>query len=197
MSAQITQDELQERVLERMFDLANQSAQRVSYRDVAKLTDLPEARVAMALKTLEGEKLLLGAHGSAGSAYTISEFGYREVEKNRLAPGHHRSVPVPASDRVVTLSDNQRDELESAASEIISGMQAANAVDGDVELKERFIAQISAARELVRSQSVRAYLFYQLVVEVLARLISTYGKTTLGVAAAKLLEIYIEHLVKG
>jgi hypothetical protein len=113
-------------------------------------------------------------------------------QENDLLPN-----AIPASDRIVTLSDNQRTKLEASTSDLIDQLAKNNAVDGDDALQTRFLAQLSAAKELLRAQSVRAYLFYQLVVEVLSRLIKTYGTTALGKAATKLLELYIEYLVKG
>jgi DNA-binding PadR family transcriptional regulator len=197
VAQEITQNEVQARVLEEMFDLANSSDGRADCDELAESIKLPVMRVKMALERLEKEKHVQVVAYDDPSIYTITESGYRTVEEIRLAPGHNSTIPIPASDRIVTLGDNQKAELEGSTSDLLEELGKANAVDGDELLRERFFAQLSAARELVRAQSVRAYLFYQLVVEVLAKLISTYGKTALGVAAAKLLELYVEYLVKG
>jgi hypothetical protein len=146
--------------------------------------------------------------GYEGWCFQISAEGYRKAESmfvdenemyeflNSNAEQNHH-IPIPASDRVVTLHDNQKVELECSTSNLLDELVKTNAVDGDELLRERFLAQLSAARELVRAQSIRAYIFYQLVSEVIGKLISTYGKTTLGIAAKKLLELYVEYLVKG
>ena len=197
MAQEITQDEVQARVLEAMFDLANNADGRANCDGLAQSKSLPTLRVKMALERLEKEKKIQAVVFGNPTIYTITDVGYRTVEEYRLAPGHNSNVPIPASDRIVTLSDNQKGELDSSASDLLEELAKSNAVDGDEELRERFLAQLSAAKELVRANSVRAYLFYQLVVEVLSKLISTYGKTALGVAAAKLLELYVEYLVKG
>lgn len=197
MAQEITQNEVQARVLEAMFDLANNADGRADCEGLAQHQSLPVLRVKMALERLETEKQVQAVVLANPIIYTITDVGYRTVEEYRLAPGHNSNIPVPASDRVVTLRDNQQGELESLTSDLLEELSKTNAVDGDELLRERFLAQLSAARELVRAQSVRAYLFYQLVVEVLSKLISTYGKVGLGVAAAKLLELYVEYLVKG
>lgn len=196
MAQEITQDEVQARALGAMFDLANNTDGHTKSDDLAYSQSLPTLRVKLALESLAKEKKVDTTISGTSLIYRITDLGYRTVEEYRLAPGHSSTIPVPASDRIVTLSDNQRGELESSASHLLEELSQANAVDGDEELRARFLAQLSAARELVRAQSVRAYLFYQLVVELLSKLISTYGKTALGVAAKKLLEIYVEYMVK-
>lgn len=197
MTQEITQDAIQDLVLSAYFDLANESEEWLDYEEVSLRLGLPSVRVRMAVRRLESDELLEGQVHRSPRPYVITEKGYRLVEQRRLAPGHSADVPVPASDRVVTLNHNQQSALDAASTELIDELERANAVDGDEPLRQRFLAQLAAARELVRAESIRAYLFYQLVVEVLSRLIATYGKTGLGVAAAKLLELYIEHLVKG
>lgn len=196
MAQEISQDQLQFRVLEALFELANKSDGQTTDENLSAELNLPVLRVELALKSLN--RMGFVSYKFDGFMYySITELGYREVEQNRLAPGHTADVPIPASDRIVTLNDNRKRELESSVSVVIDEIHKANAIDGDELLRERFIAQLSAARELVRTQSIRAYLFYQLVVEVLSKLISTYGTTALGIAATKLLELYVEYLVKG
>jgi hypothetical protein len=196
MVQEIRQDEVEARVLEGLFDLANKSDGRATGAGLAKALDLPVLRVELALGRLQQRKSIKSEYDDY-YFYMITDAGYREVEDKRLAPGHSADIPIPASDRIVTLGDNQKGELERSTSDLFDELGRTNAVDGDEALRERFLAQLSAARELVRAQSIRAYLFYQLVVEVLSKLIRTYGKTALGVAAAKLLELYVEYLVKG
>jgi hypothetical protein len=197
MAQEITQDSLQDSVLSVFFDEANSSGEWLNYDEIAGTLTLPNARVRMAVQRLANDECLEGDYHRDPPVYVITEKGYRLIEQQRLAPGHSAIVPVPASDRIVNLSHNQQSALDGASTELIAELERANAVDGDEPLRQRFLAQLAAARELVRAESIRAYLFYQLVVEVLSRLIATYGKTGLGVAAAKLLELYIEYLVKG
>lgn len=197
MAQEITQDSIQDSVLSAFFDEANSSGEWLDYDQIAMTLALPNARVRMAVQRLANDKCLEGEYHRDPPAYVITEKGYRLIEEQRLAPGHSATVPVPASDRIVHLNHNQQSALDGASTELIDELERANAVDGDEPLRQRFLAQLAAARELVRAESIRAYLFYQLVVEVLSRLIATYGKTGLGVAAAKLLELYIEYLVKG
>lgn len=104
---------------------------------------------------------------------------------------------VPASDRIVKLSHNQQAELESSSTELIGELGKENSVDGDADLKDRLLGQIRAARELIRAQSVRAYLLYEMVFSVLVSLVERYKGQAIGHAAKKLLDLFIESVFKN
>ena len=105
-----------------------------------------------------------------------------------------KSVSVPASDRIVTLSHNQQSDLIDATEEVVSHLKQENSIDGDSDQRERFLAQLAAGQELVRASSVRAYLVYETLARMLGTLIQKYQGHALGVAASKLLELLIEHI---
>ena len=107
------------------------------------------------------------------------------------------SVAIPASDRIVTLNHNQADEIVAATDTVIDGLQTENSIDGDAELRDRFLGQLRASRELVRAQSVRAYLLYESVVGVLGALIERYKDQAIAEAAKKLLDLLIERVFKS
>lgn len=100
---------------------------------------------------------------------------------------------IPASDRVVSISHNQQREMIDAIEEVREALQEENSFDGDVTVRERFVAQFSAGRELILSTSVRAYLIYETLVRMLGHVIEKYRDKALGVAAARLLELLIEN----
>lgn len=104
------------------------------------------------------------------------------------------TLEAPASDRIVTLTHNQQTELESASTDLIDLVEQENSIDGDTGLRQRIIGELRAGRELIRAQSVRAYLLHLTFVSALNGLIEKYGKTAIGVAATKLLELVIEHI---
>lgn len=112
---------------------------------------------------------------------------------NSLAP-EAVEVVAPASDRVVSLGHNQQVELVAAADEVIAVLKVENAVDGDPDQRERFLAQLAAGKELIRAHSVRAYLVYETWVRMLGTLINRYKNQAIGEAARKLLGLLIEHI---
>lgn len=101
---------------------------------------------------------------------------------------------VPASDRVVSLSHNQQAQIEASVDEVVGGLQEENSVDGDSALRQRFLGELRAGRELIRAQSVRAYLLYETLFRLLGTLIERYKGQALGEAAKKLLDLLIEHV---
>ncbi|MEI4508792.1 hypothetical protein WBQ88_19270 [Sphingopyxis sp. CCNWLW253] len=104
------------------------------------------------------------------------------------------SLKIPASDRVVHLNDNERKAIDETAQQLASSLKKENSVDGDVDLRDRFVAQLAAARELVRADSVRAYLMYETLVRMLGMLIQKYQGHVIGAAAQKLLDLVIQHI---
>lgn len=101
---------------------------------------------------------------------------------------------APASDRIVTLSHNQNEEMIKAVENVEGLLKHENSIDADTSMRERFVAQLAAGRELLRSSSVRAYLVYETLVRMLGTLIQKYKEKALGVAAEKLLNLLIEHI---
>jgi hypothetical protein len=103
---------------------------------------------------------------------------------------------APASDRIVTLNHNQQANLDEAVEEVIDELKSENSVDGDSALRQRFLGELAAGKELIRAQSVRAYLLYETLSRLLLTLIDKYKDQALGEAAKKLLELLIESVFK-
>ncbi len=103
-------------------------------------------------------------------------------------------LEVPAADRIVSLTHNQQLELESSSTELVDVLARENAIDGDGDLRDRLLGQVRAARELIRAQSIRAYLLHETVMTVLTSLIERYQDQAIGQAAKKLLDLLIEHI---
>jgi hypothetical protein len=104
------------------------------------------------------------------------------------------SISVPAADRIVAINHNQRSDIDDAASQVIANLTPENSIDGDSDLRDRFLAQLSAGRELIRAQSIRAYLLYEVWARMLSTLIARYKDQAIGEAAKKLLGLLIEHI---
>jgi hypothetical protein len=119
-----------------------------------------------------------------------------EVENVSDAIPEQANISIPASDRIVRLNDNQAHELVDAIDDVASSLQRENSIGGDGELRGRFLGQLAAGRELVRAQSVRAYLLYEALVRMLGTLIQKYKGQALGEAAKTLLKLLIENVLK-
>jgi hypothetical protein len=102
---------------------------------------------------------------------------------------------IPASDRVVTLSDNQQVDLETSTTELIEIVEKQNGVDGDQSLKQQIVGQLKAGRELVRAGVFKLALIEQTVLSVLGGLVEKYKDQAIGQAAKKLLDLLIEYVL--
>ncbi len=116
---------------------------------------------------------------------------WNETETDR------NSLPVPASDRIVTLNDNQVSIIDLAAINLISEVDKINGVDGDPTLKARIVGQLKAGLELVRAGTLNAYLMHQTVMSVLGGLIVKYKDHAIGETAKILFALLIEHVFLG
>jgi len=121
-----------------------------------------------------------------------------ELEDNRSDETGQMPEPshdyVPASDRVVTLSHNHQLELEETSTGLIDTLSKENSIDGDAGLKDIFLGQLRAGRELIRAQTFRAFLLYETLMTILGGLIERYKDQAIGQAAKKLLDLLIEHI---
>jgi hypothetical protein len=104
---------------------------------------------------------------------------------------------IPASDRIVSLSDNEQTELEAASSELIEVVEQANGIDGDPTFRQIVLGQLKAGRELIRAQIFNAQIMHFIVMETLRNLKSRYEAHVIGAAAATLIELLVKHLVGG
>jgi hypothetical protein len=104
---------------------------------------------------------------------------------------------APAADRFVSLNDNQRTQIDNAAEELSTQLSKENSIDGDADLRSRFLAQIAASRELIRGESIRIFLVYETLVRMLGTLIQKYKGQAIGETAKKLLGLLIDNIFKA
>lgn len=104
---------------------------------------------------------------------------------------------IPASNRIVSISHNQFKQVDQVTEELLDLVTIENRIDEEAGLREQILGQISAARELVRHGSVKAYLLYQTVVEVLQFLIKRYAGTAISETAKILLAVYLTNILGG
>lgn len=100
---------------------------------------------------------------------------------------------VPASDRIVTLSDNQVLELDTATTEIIDAVTSQNQIGESPGLRELFLGQLKAGRELIRSGSAKAYLIQITLIDTLVYLAKRYENEVIGGLAAALVEALLKY----
>ena len=104
------------------------------------------------------------------------------------------NIQAPASDRIVTLQDNHRVDLENSTTELVNLFERENGLDGDPVDRDLIVGQLKAGRELIRAHTFRAYLLYNALISALGKLIEKYGTAAIGTAAKRLLELLIEHV---
>ena len=142
-----------------------------------------------------------GGHPLLSRAFANPKFWddfRKQVDQEEFDPIQLENVSdadfVPASDRIVTLSHNQQIDLEASATELIDEFSKENSIDGDVSLKDQFLGQLRAGRELIRALSFRAYLLHETLFSLLGGLIERYKGQAIGQVARKLLDLLIEHV---
>jgi len=137
----------------------------------------------------------------AGSAYAdsvvkiqseILEPFFRNFLKH-LSRQAKQITEVPASDRVVAVDHNSKDqhELEAGLECIETGMQESNSLRADADF-DRSLAELSAARRLLQASTVRIAALQALLAPVLKWL----GKQALGGAVAVAISAVIAILAK-
>lgn len=94
---------------------------------------------------------------------------------------------VPASDRVVTLSDNQQSELEETSSKLIEEVEKSNGINGDSTFRQIVLGQLKAGRELIRAKIFDAQIMYLTLIEILKILANRYDQAVIGSLAGSLL----------
>jgi len=208
----IRQDALSEAVLFKLFQLAQTSEGLFTRQRLVEEFSIQvgEKRIGLALEELAEKGLATyspprGAISRKGYqhietslldrdsvAYSLERFGDEWLEKQTLG-----SDLIPASDRIVSLNHNQIAEIESSADELIAAIEPENSIDGDAEERSRVIAQVRAAKELVRAGSVRVYLMYETLFHALGKLIEKYAGKALGQVASKLLDLLVENILDG
>lgn len=114
-----------------------------------------------------------------------------------IETGTEESEKIPASDRIVTLSDNQRTEFENVSLELIDEVEKSNGIDGDPTFRQIVLGQLKAGREMIRAQIFNVELMYLVMVEALKSLIKKYEGHVIGATATTLMELLIKHVFGG
>lgn len=112
--------------------------------------------------------------------------------KGIVASGSLEEMPgyetgVPASDRIVTIGDNQRHELASKIDEISSNLAKSNAVKNELgEEADRIVAELKAGRELLAVGSARISALVAVLLKPLRYLAEKFSDGAIGALAGAL-----------
>ena len=102
-------------------------------------------------------------------------------------------IVAPASDRIVSLTHNQIDEIDKPLTKFIEDLDHDNGIPEAPGVKERILGQIRAGRELILAGSFKAHILYVTLLSGLAELIKRYDGHVIGATAATLVELLIKH----
>ncbi len=162
----VTQDELEQLVLNAFYDHAQKGDQKLYVSEVFDLLNgqFGRQRVELAVRALANRELLDGSYSmNRPSSYSISQAGYRLVEQTYLErltateAAQAASDPLllldqqlaPASSRMVSFGDNQ-DDYEQAISSVSDAeevLRASNSLDPII--RDETLASLSAWKSLI------------------------------------------------
>lgn len=101
---------------------------------------------------------------------------------------------VPASDRIVTFSDNQISDLDGKVTSVIDAVTGQNQINDIPGTRELVLGQLKASRELIRAGSVRLYILEIALIRTLKTLAQRYEKEAIGALATALLSALAKYL---
>lgn len=117
----------------------------------------------------------------------------REVIGEEYGAGPESSS-APASDRIVTFSDNQITDIEAQTDEVIKAVASQNQIDDNPGLREIILGQLKAGRELIRAGSFRLHVIEITLIETLNFLVKRYEREVIGGLAAALITALVKHI---
>jgi hypothetical protein len=150
----------------------------------------PNRLSAVRQKELEANDIHILSEQIGGRFYPDVFAGFRG--HHPLLAGRRAMELVPASDRIVTLLDNQVREIEGPISELVEQLDRDNGVPDHPGLKERLSGELKAGRELVRAGSYRAYLLHATLIRALGEIIQRYQGSAIAMVAASLVDLLVK-----
>lgn len=205
----IAQDALNEAVLFQLFVHAQKTDKRLNKEEVAKLfsIQISPKRAELAIESL-GVKGHVSTWIQSGSS-TITSEGYREVENQLKKPGSFIRLyaehgddwlnsqtihdgDVPASDRIVSRSDNQAQieeialKLDEIGNDLAVNNEIGSALGDDRGLLQ---SEIEASKVLVKSEKFRLAKLLSLLGPALKFLAEKFSGSAIGEAAKHLITL--------
>jgi hypothetical protein len=141
---------------------------------------------------VEDDKFQRSSWETDGEFFTLTNAGWSEAERLTLTlfKGGEAVEGVPASDRIVTPTDNQRQAIQATVEQIISEVRASNEV-GDTlgDEKQRIEAELVAGGDLVKTSKVRLGAVITVLATPLRYLAEKFSGAAIGELAKKLLDL--------
>ncbi|WP_394728219.1 hypothetical protein [Altererythrobacter sp. GH1-8] len=131
-------------------------------------------------------------YADAFEAIEQSRLEGRESEDTVLLGDYVDAEIVPASDRIVRLDHNQREEIDRPVDELIKSVEAENSIDGEDGVRELVLGRLKAGRELVRAGIFSVQSLQLTLIVGLQLLVERYKETAIAIAAAKLLDLLLK-----
>lgn len=153
-----------------------------------------EARYSTYRNEVLREDLIAAAASRIGARFFPDAFaGYLKL--GGVSASSFPTLGVaPASDRVVSFSDNQITELDGKTTELIDAVSSQNQVDENPGLRELILGQLKAGRELLRAGTCRVYLIELTLIQSLKFLAARYEEQAISALATVLIEAIMKHL---
>lgn len=145
------------------------------------------------VKAITGDEIALAAE-RVGSRFFSDVFNGFLLDIGEREPVMPALGLAPGSNRVVTFSDNQRQELQNGADCVIEAVEAQNQLAQTPGLRELVLGQLRAGREMIRTGCVRVYLIELTLLETLKFLAKRYERETIGALASTLMVALARHL---
>lgn len=171
------------------------------------VTPPPSGAILLRIETLRGERstpdglgyVLRGGVPLVSRALQNGEFwddlnSEIDAHGNNDFDGASVTTEIPASDRVVTLSHNQFNEIDEPTGALLKELERDNGIPDQPGLKERLMGQISAGRELLRAGEFSLEIFRLTMLTGLTELKDKYGDHAIGAAASALLTLILHIL---
>lgn len=127
-------------------------------------------------------------------ANIISEIENTRPDQANDVGSDEEQDSVPAAGRIVSLSHNQRLEIEGPLDDIIKKVEDENQIGDEDGLRELIIGKIKAGRELVRASVFSIQTLHLTLVVGLKMLVEKYEDMAIGIAAAKLIDLLVAQI---
>jgi hypothetical protein len=211
MASYIRQDAMNLAVLFQLFELAQLTDNRVSPEEIAKRFKVPigAKRIQLALEHLDDDELV--SYFIQTSRASINRKGYKYVEDELqkedsfialyalqgdewLGSQTLAQAGVPASDRIVSRSDNQQqiEEIAAGIDELVVELKQDNEVGAALgDDRDLIISEANASKELVRGDRFRVARLAQLLVPALKFLADKFGGGAIGELAKRLVSLIV------
>lgn len=209
----IPQDNMEDAVLFKLFVHAQQSGENLNIDDIVGLFSIKIGgkRIELALQNLEDRSYARRA-GIQGRPASITPVGYKYIESSLIDPGSFifnyanqgdqwlemqrlAIGGVPASDRVVLATDNQKSisditqSLDQIEQLVISDNEIGSELGDDREILQ---GEVAATKTLINRPRFRLQKVLQLIIPTLKYLAEKFSGASIGEVAKHLIKLLLD-----